>query len=1105
LQLFSSNRVERLYEGLKAALYQEGSFPFTQRLVVVPSSAMKSWLMLRLASDPIYSIAAGIEICYLDQALARISKKMGMVNPIPTHIELALLLESQIAQMIHTQHSFDESTKTLWAPLFRYLKVTDLNRYSQQRLIALSDQLAKLFMQYGRYGQPMLQSWEQSSVSKEWQEELWKSIKKAFPSLQLPDLFLSTLLDQIQFPLEHLQLHLFGMSFIPAQTYQFLTSAAEFFPIYYYLLSPCQVFWSDIYSDRERTKLQRYWRNKGISKPQQQNLEAFLRERNALLANFGRMGREMAQQIEMHSYQIEECYHLSTSALELPHYLDELPPDVFLDLQEEPFSLLSAIHSDMLLLRNVDPSEKISLPKSDLSIQLHCSYTKLREVEALYNTLLHLLTKHALDSKPLTPSDIIVMVPNLAAYEASICHVFGAKESLLDFQIMEMQFLAKSSLVKGFLHLLSISTSRWEAETILQLLEYPEFLRRHHLTYPDVLQIRTWMQCSSVNWGQDHTHRSIQLRNDYGECALVDDDPAGTWDYSISRILTALAVDSEGLDTHNLCLSPPIQAIESSQSELLSKWISILHSLKKDLVPLSSDTKISLNQWSAYLIELKDRYFQIESDQKEAKAANEALFSHLQKLANPSSFVHDRSFNFASVLFSLKKSILEDVEPYRESYLQSVRFCSLLPMRTLPAKVIALLGMDEGAFPRNEIPFSLNELPKHPNSSYCPSQTDFDRYLFLEALLSARRYLILSYLGYCFEEQREMPPSLLVQELFGYLDTGYTFEGIAPSLHCLQKHPFDAFDPSYFSEGHLFPCYSYSLYSQAKTLLQKEKDPPHRFIESFAIKLPAKTPSPTLVTLKELGAFAGNPLKVYFNDTLRIYLEKKQDHQINDYEPFELSPLDKYLLRMQALKRPVHTLLDVAIKKGTFPRGLFKQISRENITREVESMLDCLLGHGIDLETLQPMHFSEHCETPTFDKDTGWTVPPIEIELPDRSTVKIIGQLQEVTAQGLIYHQNRNLPSILKKWPHYLIFNLAIQRYQLPIQPQLLSSKSVKPFIFPIQQAEVQLKKYLPYYFLGVSTPSPLLPEWISDFLKGDANLFIKNARLSLEPESFST
>lgn len=1102
LNIFSSNRVELLYKNLKQNLFKRKAHPFARRMIVVPNASMKSWLLLQLASDPDFGIAAGIDVCYLDQALktftTEIRREKGAF--IPNSMQLAFLFEAIISKIITEWSSYNEEEQHLWKPLIQYLRVSadyPLGQKSQQRLIALSNRLAQLFLQYGRYGCRMLDSWENSKVINSWQAQLWRRLKLEYPNLYFPYQLLPEVLNNMKVPLQDTQLHIFALSFIPAQAHRFLAKIADFFPVRYYLLSPCQLFWNDICSDKERTRLQSYWEKKGVSKAQLQALDQFLRERNAILANFGRMGREMANQIENDAGLIEDSYQLPEIFKHLSIYNEEITDDILYDTTIKPPTLLQALQADLLVLRNPNKHSKLDFPSKDSSIQLHLSYSKQREIENLYNTLIHLLTIHSKEDESIEPGDIIIMVPDLLSYESTIHSVFGGEKSLLDFQIMETALLSKTSLVQGFLHLLSLPGSRWEADSIVQLLEYEPFKRKFDFSSSDLLQIKKWIEESGTYWGQNLRHCHEVITRDHGaESKLVDLNPAGTWEYSLSRLLMTFAIASEGLDTSHHTFAPPLDEMESSQSDLLGKWLSLILGLQKDLKPIAECTKMSLKNWAEYLERLKGTYFQIEINDLEGIEASK----HLSQLIESLCFESKNLFSFQSVYCQLANLINDELTSYRECNLQAVRFCSMLPMRALPAKVVGLIGMNEGAFPRKEIPFSLNEMAFHPDADYAPNQTDFDRYLFLESLLSARQYLILSFVGFSFEEQREVPPSLLIQELFSYLDSGYTLEGISPSIHCLQKHPFNPFDKAYFQETSLFPSYSQEYYKLAKAYYFSEKTQAHQFVTNFNIK--QSDILEATVIIKELASFASNPLKGYFNKSLNIYLDKNQN-EIKNVEPFALSGLEKYQLRMQAIKKPIDDVLNNASRSGKLPGGLFRMISSEYVISEIEKMHHSFFLNQISPNELFSLYFSDHCEKPQMNEKI-WMLPPLDVKIKDGVKVKVVGHLEEVSNQGLLFHQSRDLKGIIKAWPKYLLLCHAVSKFDLPIATKLISTKDDKPFTFPLEEASSQLEAFIAYYFMALQSPSPLIPEWVSSFLKPDSNTLAKNMQASLEG-SFST
>lgn len=1093
--IFSSNRVEILYERLKQDLYKKGDFAFARRRIVVPNASMKDWLSLRLADDPECTIAAGIEVCYLDQVLRLFYQKQEC-EPIyfASEIEWAFLIEARLRRVLDEESGFSDEAKALWKPALNYLK-------SERRLVSLSSLLARLFVKYGRFGNALLDKWESGSVAPNWQALLWRDLKRQNPHVD----FLYRQLAKISekgdgvAPLSReSRLYLFALSFIPAQAQRFLVQAASSGPIRQYLLSPCQVFWSDICSDKERIKQRNYWKKKGASESQQQLLDRFLRERNSLLGNFGRPGREMAELIEQSEAEIEECYRLPALVRYIPYYEEAVSPDMTFDSDIEPVTLLHAIQADMALLRNPNDLTKLEMPSDDRSIQLHVSYTEFREVENLYNILVHLSTKHAEDASPITPGDMIVMVPDLSKYESTIRSVFGSPSSVLQFRMMETRFLKRSSLVRGLFHLIGLASGRMEADEVLRLLDYPEFARKQGFSQSDVRQIHSWVEHSGVYWGNCPSHRDLLLANDYGEsCRQADGNPSGTWEHGLKRLLMSTVIETSGFDDRGYTEVQPIEGMETSRSELLEKWLGFMRAMQKDLKPISDGIRMELKKWSSYLELILESYFAVDPVCSEEEKIQAALLKMIRGLASSPVSEKER-FSFLSVHSRLTEGIDAELETFGDASLRSVRFCSPAHMRAIPAKVIVLLGMSEGSFPRHDSSMSLDELGSCSEADYAPGQADFDRYLFLEALLSARRYFVLSYVGYSFDEQSEVSASLPVRELFEYLDRGYTVESELPSRYCLYRHPFDSFDKSYFDSEALFPSYIPEHYRAAQAHYSKGKHLPHAYYGEFSPETDETAAPEVVITLRELSTFASNPLKTYFNKN-NVYINNKEDSVIQSEEPFVISNLENYRLRIEGVKNPPGTVLNKADRNGLLPKGMFKTLSSESLVSEIEKMHRHFAANQVKPGEIASIHFVEDCETPELDENGDRILPPLQITLDNGCKVKIIGTLKDVCPQGLIFHRSRDAAGVFKMWPQFLILCEAIKRYDLPVLPQLLSSKDSKPVQLPMEESLDRLKAYLRYYFSGAKVPSLLIPEWIPHLLKEDPVPFSKAMRSGLE------
>ncbi len=964
--------------------------------------------MQRLADD--FGVAAGLTVSYLEPALAAIENTLtldpGKRFHLPNRLELALKIEQEIHRML-------KHPEPLFRPLMEYLEG------KERRIVNLADELAGCFQNYDRYGSAMLQEW-QGQVTKGWQEALWKKV-----------VGMTTAMQRREWKETESAIHLFSISFLSKQQHRFLMELSTQHPVYYYLLSPCESFWSDILSDREGIRLQKAWQKQGMLQ------EDLLFDRNPLLANWGKLGRKMAAEMEETLSQVEEDY--------------EFP--------EENLTLIEAVQRDLLQLRNPKKESPLSLA-GDSSLQVHAAPTKMREVEILYNALLREMEKGTV-----SPSDIIVMAPDIMAYEPYIRAVFHSAESLLDCQIMDLSMLSQNEWMEGFFHLLNLTTGRWDAVSLLKLLEYPSFQKKQRLTEEDRAVIRSWVEKTNIRWGDDLAHRLELLRQSHCPDPLLDLSPTGTWQEGFDRLLLGMAMlppEDEELQSRYA----PVQDIPSTQQELLGQWIFLVRTLKCDLEPLRQEK--SLIEWSATLEKLLGTYFTVKEEDKRELAELIGAFHRIGETVT-------ELFPFETVKFHLEAAVNRKRVCYRESHLHAVKFCSMLPMRAVPAKIVALLGMGEGEFPRRDTMHSLNLLATHPKADYYPTTTDFDRYLFLETLLSTRQCFILTYSPPSSQESKEQAPSLVLSELLSYLDSGYLIEGRLPSAYCTYKHPFQSFDSSYFERGALFPSFSMLHYKAAVSFYRTEKNDRHRFIPSFK---PIRVPEPaSCIELKQLAKLASDPLKLYFNQTLGIYLNTETE-SLKTEEDFLLSFMDRAQLRKQALRIPIEALLFNAQQQGKFPSGPFKGAIVADTVEETQA--EFFKEWGATPGMVFDIHLSPLEEKPRYENGS-WYVPPLEI-----GQTRLVGQLKGICPEGKLVYAKHDKTDIIKVWPEYLVYLLVIEKYAIAAGNRLLFMKDGKTKAPWFASAEKLLKTYLAYYEMAQKNPSPLIPEWALAFAEGD-------------------
>lgn len=215
----------------------------------------------------------------------------------------------------------------------------------------------------------------------------------------------------------------------------------------------------------------------------------------------------------------------------------------------------------------------------------------------------------------------------------------------------------------------------------------------------------------------------------------------------------------------------------------------------------------------------------------------------------------------------------------------AVNFCTLMPMRAIPFKLVCLLGMNDGDYPRAQPPLDFDLM----GSDYRPgdrSRREDDRYLLLEALLSAREKLYISWVGRSIRDNSERPASVLIGQLRDHLASGWRLpDGNSDGelLEALtQEHPLQPFSARYFYQGD--DLFSYA--SEWRALHHS-----HDQVATPPMLAPYVQEEP--LALGQLQDFLRNPVRHFFSQRLKVFFETFEAPLAND-EPFVLDALQRY-------------------------------------------------------------------------------------------------------------------------------------------------------------------------------------------------------------------
>jgi exodeoxyribonuclease V gamma subunit len=531
------------------------------------------------------------------------------------------------------------------------------------------------------------------------------------------------------------------------------------------------------------------------------------------------------------------------------------------------------------------PSEADQRPRydpTDHSIRFHIAHSAQREVEILHDQLLHLLdgdtnARHA-DGQltvPIQPRDIIVMVPEVDKFAPAIRAVFGqyarGDKRHIPFEIADVSARRTNPMLVALDWLLRLPQQRCLQSEVRDLLDVPAVATRFGIAQHDLPRLAEWIEAAGVRWGLDAAHReALELA------------PAGAqnaWLFGMRRMLLGYA-NGPLDDYEDIEPLARVGGLDAALAGSLAQFIGALMHWRGELALARTPA-----EWGQLAERLQHAFFKATEEDERLTLAQ--LHTALQRwLEDCAGAAFDDAVPVA-ILREAWLGPLDEKSLHQRFISGGVTFCTLLPMRALPYRVVCLLGMNDGDFPRRaqRTDFDLLALPgmAHPGDR---SRREDDRYLMLEALLSARDHLYISWVGKSVRDNSAQPPSVLVAQLRDYLKAGWQDLDLQ---QLTVEHQLQPFSRRYFEEKGL------STFAMEWRAAHEEQ---------------AQAPAPTLapyvgeadaaLTIAELGYFLKQPVKQFFRRRLKVQFDARTLAGIDD-EPFALNKLERYQVSKELL------------------------------------------------------------------------------------------------------------------------------------------------------------------------------------------------------------
>ncbi|MFJ2518185.1 exodeoxyribonuclease V subunit gamma [Cellulosimicrobium cellulans] len=772
-----SERAEALVAPLAAVLAEAPEDPFTPDVVAVPTRGVERWLAQRLShhlgAGETSGICANVDFRGPRRLVEQVVADLTDLDPDddpwrPERLAWSVLevLDARLAEP--------------WAaPLARYVGDPG-DEVRRGRRLTLARRLADLLVDYARQRPEVVLAWSAASPvtgtaaapdDLAWQPELWRRLVERVPATdparRVTEAVTALRADPAAVDLPP-RLSVFGPTRIPEDELRVLRALAEHRDVHLWLVHPSPALWATVAAsddgDPARGGADPGADRAGAPVRRRADLPTFAR--HPFLASTGRDAVEL--QLRLAASEARETHH------------EAAPP---------PPTLLGALQS---ALRADEPDGAHVLDPADRSVQVLACHGRARQVEVLRETLVGLFSA----DPTLQARDVIVLCPDVETFAPLVTATFGAVPELGEDahpgQLLRVSLADRGAgttnpVLALLATLLRLADGRVTASEVLDLAASAPVRRRFRFSDDDVDRLRQWAVEAGVHWGEDGERRAR-----FGIDGHVRQ---GTWDAALDRLLLGAAMADE--DARFVGPALPLDDVGSTDVDLAGRLAELVARLTETLRALDGVHPLAhwldaLDRALTLLAEAPPtEAWQIGSARRvlgDVRAAGAAHGGVALRLADVRALLDDRLAG----------------RPTRAGFRTgALTVCSLEPMRSVPHRVVCLLGLDDGVFPRTAAPAGDDLLARHPEIGERDARSE-DRQIFLDAVAAAGDHLVVVHTGADERTGAVRPPAVPVAELLDALDrVATTVDGRPPREHVVVQHPLQTVDERNFVPGAL--------------------------------------------------------------------------------------------------------------------------------------------------------------------------------------------------------------------------------------------------------------------------------------------------------------
>ena len=904
LQIHRAERADRLVDALADLLGDPLDDPFATEVVAVPTQGVERWLAQRLShrlgatSGSGDGICAGIAFPSLRRLIATAlgyGDQSGDADPWRPDRAVWPLLAV-----------VDECRGEEWAGLlWHYLRGPESGDESAAsgRRWRTARRLAELFARYAADRPAMIRHWAAGRdldaagaplpPDRSWQAELWRRLRDRLGVASPPDRLATALAALAADPATVAlpdRLSIFGATRLDPDHQQVMGVLAEHRDVHLWLPHPSPVLWDAIAAELARQPVR--------LGPRSGDPTAGV-VRNRLLGYLGRDSRELQLALGTGSVATDQHY----------------PAAPTLD-RSAPTNLLQRLQADLAGDAPPDVAPPPLRP-GDRSVQVHSCYGPDRQVEVLREVLVGLLS----DDPTLEPRDIVVMCPDIERFAPLISAAFGLDTDehraehpghRLRVRLADRALRQLNPLLSVLSRVLDLADARMTASDVLDLAAFTPVARKFGFSEDDTDRLRQLVRQSGVRWGLDGAHRSAYGMEAFGQ---------NTWAAGLDRLLLGVAMDEDG--DHFIGTALPLDDVDSSDVDLIGRLAELVRRLEHYVD--SATTRHDVAGWVRLGREVIDGL--TATTTSESWQVNHA-YAELARLTEA-----DAQFDVTLTLAEVR-ALLGDTfrgRPSRANFRTgTLTMCTMHPMRSVPHRVVCLLGVDDGVFPRRPAPNGDNLMESAEWIGDRDPRSE-DRQLLLDAVLAAEEHLVVIYGGADPRTGASRPPAVPIGALLDALDRTVAAPDHRPVReHLTRRHPLQPFDQANFTAVPSRQPFSFDQAALRGALVARQNRRTPEPTTGLA-GLPPSDPDsavPPIIDLTELVRFFAHPPRALLRNRGIWLGGGDEDDAGADQLAVELDGLASWAIGERLLERRLRgsdpdRLRGAEWRRGTLPPQAF--------------------------------------------------------------------------------------------------------------------------------------------------------------------------------------